>query len=41
MDMSEFFKKGKEYLETTKKRIEDLKSKVLKSFSKTLLKNDF
>lgn len=30
MDMSEFFKKGKEYLETAKKKIEDLKAQVIK-----------
>lgn len=31
MDLSEFFKKGKEYLETAKKRIEDLKAQVIKT----------
>jgi len=29
MDLTEFFKKGKEYLENTKKKIEDMKSKVI------------
>ena len=28
MDFTEFFTKGKEYLENTKKKIEDMKSKV-------------
>lgn len=28
MDLSEFFKKGKQYLENTKNRIEDLKAQV-------------
>lgn len=28
MDMSEFFKNGKEYLEMTRKKIEDLKTNV-------------
>ena len=29
MDLTDFFKKGKQYLETTKKKIEDLKNNVL------------
>lgn len=28
MDVSEFFKRGKEYIQTTKNKIDDMKSKV-------------